>query len=134
MKVKFKSYQKRFLNLVKQPFFWVLTVAGNLIVLVGGCLLQYFEGNSPTASQEYIDYLLWSMGTVTTVGYSNFTPVTIAGKWTIFFLMASGTLFIWTYMAFLVTGLIAPELANLERDVHTFEKELKEVRPEVRGK
>ena len=38
--------------------------------------------------------------------------------------MLTGPIFVWSYMAFLVTGLIAPELSSLERDVHEVEREL----------
>lgn len=129
---KLIKYKYRFLALVKHPLFWVLTLGGNSIVVAGSLFLYNFERGSPGASTDYLDYLLWSMGTVTTIGYGNYTPVTFAGKITILTLMAAGTLFVWSYMGFLVTGLIAPELSSLERDVHDVEKGVEEVEREIK--
>ncbi|MGZ3725921.1 MAG: potassium channel family protein [Pseudobdellovibrio sp.] len=115
----------RFKTLFKQSFFWNLTAAGNAIILAGGFFLYQFEalsqGNLPLS---FFDCLLWSTGTVTTIGYGSYTPHTFAGKVTIMILMLLGTLFVWSYMGFLVTGLITPELATLEKDVHEVEKEI----------
>lgn len=118
-------YVKRLWALVRHPFFWTLTVIGNAIILLGAFVLYRFESG---AGLDFLDCLLWSAGTVTTIGYGNFSAVTSAGKVTLLFLMLLGTLFVWLYMAFLVTGLIAPELSSLERDVHEVEKELRDLR------
>ena len=80
---------------------------------------------------EFIDFLLWSMGTVTTIGYGNYMPFTLHGKITLLILMALGTLFVWTYMGFLVTALLAPELASLEREVQDVERDVEEVEKEL---
>lgn len=115
---------RRFKNLFRNPFFWILTIGGNGIMLGGSFFLWIFEGASD-GSRGFFDCVLWSAGMVTTIGYGNMTPQTFAGKLTVLGLMLFGTLFVWSYMAFLVTGLIAPELASLERDVHDVEKELR---------
>lgn len=82
--------------MVKHPFFWALTIAGNAIILLGSFLLHTFEANSP--------------------------PQTLYGKWTIVVLMAAGTHIVWSYMAFLATDFIAPDLSHLEKDAHEMEK------------
>jgi hypothetical protein len=128
VKVRAGRLRHRFFSLVRQPIFWFLTIGGNVIVTIGALLLQNFEMSKSGDSLSFIDYFLWSMGTVTTVGYGNFVAQTFYGKCTVVVLMAAGTLFVWSYMAFLVTGLIAPELAALEQDVHGFEKELREIK------
>ena len=119
----------RFKTLLKQSFFWNLTAAGNAIIVAGSVFLYRFEslsqGDTPL---DFFDCLLWSTGTVTTIGYGNYIPHSIPGKLTIMLLMLFGTLFVWSYMGFLVTGLITPELASLEKDVHEVEKELQEIR------
>lgn len=121
-------YKKRFLALFRHRFFWVLTIAGNSIIFVGSLLLYVSERHFSNSSLEYIDCLLWSTGIVTTIGYSDFTPISLPGKLTVLFLMFSGTLFVWTYMGFLVTGLIAPELSAIDRDVHEVEKEIQNLK------
>lgn len=99
-------------------------------MLSGSGLLWIFEARAEESKIAFIDCLLWSAGTITTIGYGNFTPQTFSGKITILILMLLGTVFVWSYMAFLVTALIAPELAALERDVEEMEKELREMRRE----
>lgn len=99
-------------------------------MLTGSFLLWIFEGPASDGNIEFIDCMLWSAGMMTTSGFGDTAPQTLMGKLIILALMLMGTLFVWAYMGFLVTGLIAPELANLERDVHGVEKELRELRKE----
>lgn len=121
-------YKKRLLALIKHPFFWVLTVAGNSVIGFGSYLLYYFENLNQTVKVSYLDCVLWATGLVTTIGYGDFVPQTTSAKIVVLILMLSGTLFVWSYMAFLVTGLIAPELNSLEKDVHEVEKEVLELK------
>lgn len=126
--IYFARYKKRLIALVQHPFFWVLTIAGNSIIVIGSMLLYTYERILDGVELEYIDCLLWSVGLVTTVGYGNYTPQTFVGKITVLALMFTGTLFLWTYMGFLVTGLIAPELSSLDREVHEVEKEIQDLK------
>lgn len=103
----------------------MLTLSGNGIILLGSVLLWHFEGGGKIG---FLDCILWSAGTVTTIGYGDTTPESVAGKLTLLALMLFGTLFVWSYMAFLVTGLMASELSSLERDVHEVERELRGLR------
>lgn len=121
-------FGKRLWTLVRHRFFWILTISGNVTILIGAYVIHTFESPMPDGPREFIDSLLLSTGLVTTVGYGNFVAVTLPGKIAVLFLMLTGTLFVWTYMAFLVTGLIAPELSSLERDVHDMEKDLLDIK------
>ena len=93
-------------------------------MLFGGWTLMMIESSAQTRLLQYIDYLLWSAGLITTIGYGDYMAQTVLGKFIVLIMMLIGTLFIWSYMAFLVTGLFAPELASLEKEVHEFEKEV----------
>ncbi|MGZ3722897.1 MAG: ion channel [Bdellovibrionales bacterium] len=127
-RIQFKRVRRRFLNLFRHPLFWILTLLGNSTVAAGGVLLYYFETDVQDFPLSLLDALLWSLGMMTSVGYGPWTPVTLGGKLTSGALMLGGTLFIWSYMAFLVTGLITPELAHLESDVHVMEKDIHNLR------
>jgi voltage-gated potassium channel Kch len=107
--------------------FWTLTAVGNFIAVAGALALYHFE-SAYAGNVGALDFLLWSTGTVTTVGYGSVTPQSVGGKVSVLILMMTGPVFVWTYMAFLVTGLVAPEISLLERDVHRIEKELKDLR------
>lgn len=106
----------------------MLTAIGNSIILLGAAAIYAFEYKAEKNFPLFIDCITMSAGLVTTVGYANFTASTDMGKLTVVALMLLGTLFVWSYMGFLVTGLIAPELSGLEKDVHDVEKELKELK------
>lgn len=125
---KFKGQLKRFRNrfkiIFRHSFFWTLTIIGNSIMIAGSLLLMLCESKSQPRVLEYIDYLLWSAGLITTIGYGDYMAHTFAGKIVTLCLMLLGTLFIWSYMAFFVTGLFAPELASLEKEFHDVEKEV----------
>jgi Trk-type K+ transport system membrane component len=125
---KIHRYVRRLKTLFLHPFFWFLTVIGNSIVIGGSILLYHFERDSQPSSLEFIDCLLWSAETVTTVGQGYHAPYTLAGKITLLLLMFTGPVFIWSYMGLLVTVLIAPELNSIEKEVHDVEKELQELR------
>lgn len=128
--VTLNQYKKRFLALIKHPFFWVLTIVGNSTILIGSLLIYWTENSFGKVPLGFLDSLLWSTGLVTTIGYGDFTPETTAGKIIVLILMMSGTLFIWSYMAFLVTGIMAPEISSLEKDVHEVEKEIRDLKKE----
>ena len=120
-------YFTRFVRLLKHPFFWTLTIFGNSIVLAGAVVFYQLEVSTERGPRDFFDCLLWSVGTVTTIGYGSYEPQTILGKFNLLILMMAGTVFVWSYMGFLVTGLIAPELTSLEREVQDVEKELHEL-------
>ncbi|WP_409479880.1 ion channel [Pseudobdellovibrio sp. HCB154] len=128
--VTLTQYKSRFLALVKHPFFWFLTIFGNSVILLGSVLIYFFEAELSEKSLQFIDCILWSAGLVTTIGYADFTPQSLGGKIVVLTLMMCGTLFIWSYMGFLVTGMITPELSSLEQDVHDVEKEIKDMKVE----
>ena len=117
-------YKGRIKRLSKTPLFWLLTFVGNLIILLGSLLLYYFESNSTATKSEMIDCVLWSTSLTTTIGYNTYAPQTLGGKLTVISMMLLGTVFVWSYMAFLVTALIAPELSALEDEVQKVEDDL----------
>jgi Ion channel len=118
----------RFATIFKNPFFWILTIVGNSIMLLGSLLLMWCESSTTAATNSYqfIDYLLWSAGIVTTIGYGDYMAQTYFGKFVVLVLMLFGTLFLWLYMAFLVNALFIPEFMAMEREFEEIEKEMHE--------
>jgi len=132
-KIQFKHFKKRFEILFKHPFFWILTIIGNGFITIGGSFiwLVEFPGNN---SVKFIDCLLLSAGMMTTVGYGSYAPETTLGKLIVLGLMLIGTLFIWLYMAFLVTVLITPEINSIEKEFHEIEKEILDLRNDSKNR
>lgn len=118
------SYSKRARALLRHPFFWFLTISGNTLILIGGVFIHWGEAEVQNQPFGFMDSLLWSTGLVTTIGYGGHLPLTFTGKVTVLVLMLLGTLFIWAYMAFVVTALISPELSSLEKDLNEVEREI----------
>ena len=121
------NYTKRFVAFLKHPLFWILTAAGNGMIVLGSLLLFILESKTDS-SIRFIDCLTWSTSIVTTVGYVAYTPVTFWGKVTVIILMIFSTFFIWSYMAFLVTALVSPALNSIEKEMQDFERELTELK------
>ncbi len=116
---------RRIKALLANSFFWRLTLFGNSIILLGSFMLYLFESELQSPPVNFLDCILWSAGTVTTIGYV-LTPLTTVGKLTLLGLMLFGTAFVWTYMAFLVTAFITPELGALKKDMHDVEREIQQ--------
>lgn len=117
----------RFVALISHPLFWVLTIIGNTMIVLGGVALYVFESKAAQTT-DYLDFLLWSTSLVTTVGYKTYVPATNFGKITVLLLMMLGTFFLWAYMAFLVTALISPALSSIEKEVQDVEEELSQLK------
>jgi len=69
-------------------------------VIVGGALFSLVEKDS-----SWIDGMWWAIVTLTTVGYGDYSPATVAGRWVAVFVMAGG---IGTVA--ILTGLLADEI------------------------
>lgn len=124
-----KIFIKRFLTFVTHPLFWILTLAGNALIIAGAFTMFYFESFGDL-HPTLIDCLMWSASIVTTIGFIPWVPVTTFGKITAIVLMLLGTFFVWSYMAFLLAAFISPALTALEKDFEEVEKELSELRIE----
>ena len=68
-------------------------VAATVLVLNGAVIVYLFERHAPHSNIRTLgESLWWSFVTVTTVGYGDYFPVTIEGRITACFIMATGLL------------------------------------------
>jgi voltage-gated potassium channel Kch len=78
-------------------------------VTIGGALYSLFETEA-----DWVDGIYWAIVTLTTVGYGDFSPETLAGRWVATFVMAGGIASV-----AILTGLLADEIREArirERD------------------
>ena len=68
-------------------------VAASVLVLNGAVIVYLFERHAPKSNIHTLgESLWWSLVTVTTVGYGDYTPVTVRGRVTAVFVMGIGLL------------------------------------------
>jgi voltage-gated potassium channel len=68
-------------------------LAAAVLVLNGAVIVYLFERHAPKSSIHTLgESLWWSLVTVTTVGYGDYTPVTVPGRVTAVFVMGVGLL------------------------------------------
>ena len=113
---------RRLFALFRQPLFIVVTVWGNLCILVGAGLFHSFESSRGIS---YLDSLVVAIGLVSTAGFGEVLPTTAGGKITCIALMIGGAVFLWTYMGLIVGSLVTPELDQVERDIRHIEREVR---------
>jgi hypothetical protein len=78
-------------------------------VLLGGAFFSLVEEDA-----DWVDGMWWAIVTLTTVGYGDFAPDSIAGRWVAMFVMAGGL-----GSVAILTGLLADEIREAriqERD------------------
>jgi voltage-gated potassium channel len=78
-------------------------------VLIGGAFFSLVEPDA-----DWVDGIWWAIVTLTTVGYGDFSPETLAGRWVGAFVMAGGI-----GSVAILTGLLADEIREArirERD------------------
>jgi voltage-gated potassium channel len=105
-----------------------VTVVTSAIVMVSSLALWLIERNrAGTNIRSYGDSLWWAMETITTVGYGDHHPTTVAGRWVAGGLMVIGVALVGVITATVVTWFFS-ELDVL-REVREIEAE--EERAEV---
>lgn len=99
-----------------------VTVVTSLIVMVSSYLLWLIERDHAGSNiRSYGDSLWWAMETITTVGYGDHHPTTIAGRWVAGGLMVIGVALVGVITATVVTWFFS-ELDVL-REVREIEAE-----------
>ena len=104
---------------LKSPLLIYFTIAGNLLTFSTAYIFYFFERGMNENVSGYLDAAWWALCTVSTVGYGDIVPVTIAGRIVGAFLIIVGVTFFLGFMAVLVSvmsTLIAEEQKNIKKD------------------
>lgn len=100
-------------------------------MLCAATLFYHFEHGVNSHLHSFVDALAWAVGIVSTIGFGEVTPVTTQGKILGMFLMMAGAIFLWSYMALLVSAIIAPDLGQFETELETIETDITELKREA---
>jgi hypothetical protein len=111
-------------RLVNHPAFWMLTVCGNTLIVVGALLFYYLEAGVNPRLVTLLDALFWAVSMVTTVGSDTF-PVTDAGKTLSICVMVLGTAMFWSYMALFAEALLVGDISDIDVELSRIERIVK---------
>lgn len=110
-----------------------LFVYGIGLVIVAATVVASVEGGANASIQSFPDALWWAVVTITTVGYGDMVPVTVAGRAVAFVLMLGGIAFFSGLTANLASFLIKTEepsrksLTKLVAEVEGLRREVAEL-------
>lgn len=111
-----------------------LLVYGIGLVIIAATVVASVEGGEGASIRSFADALWWSVVTITTVGYGDMVPVTLAGRAIAFVLMLGGIAFFSGMTANLASFLIKGKDSDrksteqLVKEIEGLRKELIEMR------
>ena len=112
---QYRLVRKKFLRLVRNPIFPLLTIAGNLLIFTGAIVVYFLERDVNPNVDSLLDTVWWAVATVTTVGYGDVSPVTVMGKIVGIVMMILGTALFWSYTALFADAVLSEEIDDLQR-------------------
>ena len=117
------EYTRRLFSFFKSPAFWVLTLLGNGFFLCAVTVVYFLERNINPHMKTFFDAIWWGATTITTVGYGDIVPQSIAARVIGLILMYTGTVL---FISF--TSLIAAHFIRIEvtQEISPLEKEVEE--------
>lgn len=99
-----------------------------LLVVLGSAAELHVESGTDSPIRTAADALWWSMGTLTTVGYSDLHPVTAEGRLIGILLMIAGVALLGTMTGLLASWFLAPGMEHEDADIEAVRKELASLR------
>jgi voltage-gated potassium channel len=89
---------------------FVTLLAGMIVLMAASVLVLQFESSAPAGNIKTGGQALWwAIVTITTVGYGDYFPVTLAGRLTGVFVMVTGIGIIGALASILASVLVAPD-------------------------
>ncbi len=113
-----------------------LLVYGIGLVVIAATIVASVEGGVMSSIHSFSDALWWAFETITTVGYGDMVPVTLAGRAVAVVLMLGGIAFFSGVTANLASFLIKgkdsekKDIGRLVKEVEGLRQELSRLRPE----
>jgi voltage-gated potassium channel len=126
---------KNFFRIFLDPFFLSLIIVGNGVLVLGTWLIFLVEQGANPKIVTFFDALWWGIATVTTIGYGDVVPVTIAGRLIAIGLMYLGPLLFVLFSGALVRQLLHREVSHedrhLARMLHEINERLKNLEKSI---
>lgn len=125
--VGFRFFFKEILGFIRNPVFIVITILGNSAAIVGATAFYWLEKDLNPGLGSFFDSFYWAMMTVTTVGYGDIVPQSLAGKVVTILLTLIGTGLFLAYVALLSATFMNLEVSQLEKEVQNLKKGFKKI-------
>jgi voltage-gated potassium channel len=122
--------QSRLGGLLKSKDFIVLTFLGNGLIILFSIIVFQIEKDVNPLMSNYIDAVWWTFSTITTVGYGDVVPLSLAGKIIGIFLMLLGTGIFATYTALFANALLGRHIGRLKGEVRYIRSGMKSIEHE----
>jgi len=119
-----KKETRKLFNAFLSPTFIYVTIVGNLFLVLTITTVYYLEKDINPHMTTYFDYLWWGVSTITTVGYGDGVPITVAGRVIAIVLMYTGTVLFVTFTGILLTFLMKEEVEEIEHEEKEIESRL----------
>jgi len=101
----------------------ILLISATAIILVGSTVIFLIESAHPDSQiTTLLDTLWWTVATVTTVGYGDIVPVTVAGKIMAIFFMLSGISILGIFLSVLGTRFYKRRFEKDEKEFSIVQK------------
>ncbi len=122
LRVGWRIFWRQLAFVLQNPVFAVLTVIGNLTVLIAAAMFYAVESGHNSTVDSYGDALWWAVATITTVGYGDIYPVTASGRIIAAVLMFTGGALFFSFLGLLSGAFVKLGLHELEDDIHKLER------------
>ena len=110
---------------------FVTLLAAMIVLIVASILVLQFESSAPNGNiKTGGEALWWAVVTLTTVGYGDYFPVTLAGRVTAVFVMFTGIGIIGALASILASVLVAPDQGEVAEEA-SMQEELAAIRSEL---
>ncbi|MFW6196194.1 MAG: ion channel [Thermoplasmatota archaeon] len=90
-------------KLIRRTYKGVIAII--ILAFVAGVLFFYLEQGHQGESLSLFDSIYWAVVMMTTVGYGDFTPVTLEGR-LIFIILGISVVVLWGFLASVVVSLV----------------------------
>ncbi len=105
-----------------------------LLVVIGSIAILQFEHTSESNITSPQDAFWWTFVTMTTVGYGDHFPVTMAGRVVAVLLMLAGVGLFGTLSGFVAAWFLRPEQAQQESELQVLTEEIRRLREVIEKK
>ena len=111
-------------RVLRNPVFLVLTLIGNLMLLVCAMALYFVEIGINPSIKSPEDTIWWAFATLTTVGYGDVVPITLPGRIIAICLMFTGGVLFLSFIALLSSAFTELEFIELKKDIRDLRQQL----------